>query len=81
MGVAEYLGFNANSISLTGSTEGITIGGKGKRVGGAFGEAIGGSISSVTVTNLNNISGENNSTIIASGKNSQAAGRDIVNGN
>lgn len=59
LGVAEYLGFNANSISLTGSTEGITIGGKGKRVGGAFGEAIGGSISSVTVTNLNNISGEN----------------------
>ena len=33
LGVAEYLGFNANSISLTGSTEGITIGGKGKRVG------------------------------------------------
>ncbi len=31
--------------------------------------------------NGHNISGENNSTIIASGKNSQAAGRDIVNGN
>lgn len=32
LGVAEYLGFNANSISLTGSTEGITIGGKGKEL-------------------------------------------------
>ena len=36
LGVAEYLGFNANSISLTGSTEGITIGGKGKRVWWCF---------------------------------------------
>lgn len=51
LGVASYLAFTVDNVTLTGSESGFTVEGK-ERVGGAFGEAIGGSINTVAVNNM-----------------------------
>lgn len=58
LGVASYLAFTVDNVTLTGSESGFTVEGK-ERVGGAFGEAIGGSINTVAVNNIASVKGEN----------------------
>lgn len=57
-GIASYLGFTVDSVTLTGSDNGFTVEGW-ERVGGGFGDAIGGTINNVSVNNLKSVEGKN----------------------
>lgn len=59
LGVASYLAFTMDNVILTGTESGVKISGSGERIGGAVGEAIGGSISAVAVSNLADVQGNN----------------------
>ena len=57
-GIASYLGFTVDSVTLAGSDNGFTVEGW-ERVGGGFGDAIGGTINNVSVNNLKSTEGKN----------------------
>lgn len=57
-GIASYLGFTVDSVTLTGYESGFTVEGW-ERVGGGFGDAIGGTISNVSINNLKSVEGKN----------------------
>ena len=58
LGVASYLAFTVDSVTLNGAADGFSVSGT-ERVGGGFGEAIGGSVTNVSVNNLASVTGEN----------------------
>lgn len=58
LGVASYLAFTVDSVTLNGAADGFAVRGT-ERVGGGFGEAIGGSVTNVSVNNLASVTGEN----------------------
>ena len=58
LGLASYLGFTVDKVTVTGPTIGLSITGE-QRIGGGFGEAIGGSITAVTINNLKSVTGNN----------------------
>lgn len=57
-GIASYLGFTVDSVTLTGYESGFTVEGW-ERVGGGLGDAIGGTINNVSVNNLKSVEGKN----------------------
>lgn len=57
-GIASYLGFTVDSVTLTGYESGFTVEGW-ERVGGGFGDAIGGTINNVTINKLKSVEGKN----------------------
>lgn len=57
-GIASYLGFTVDGVTLTGNENGFTVDGW-ERVGGGFGDAIGGTINNVSVNNLKSVDGKN----------------------
>ena len=57
-GIASYLGFTVDSVTLTGNESGFTVDGW-ERVGGGFGDAIGGTINNVTINTLKSVEGKN----------------------
>ena len=59
LGVASYLAFTVDTVSLTGEATGFKIEAGGERIGGAAGEAIGGSIKNTTIVNTGSIKGNN----------------------
>lgn len=58
LGLASYLGFTVDKVTVTGPTTGLSITGE-QRIGGGFGDAIGGSINTVTIKNLKSVIGNN----------------------
>lgn len=58
LGVASYLAFTVDSVTLNGAADGFAVSGT-ERVGGGFGETIGGSVTNVSVNNLASVTGEN----------------------
>lgn len=58
LGLASYLGFTVDKVTVTGPTTGLSITGE-QRIGGGFGEAIGGSVNTVTIKNLKSVTGNN----------------------
>ena len=58
LGLASYLGFTVDKVTVTGPTTGLSITGE-QRIGGGFGETIGGSITAVTINNLKSVRGNN----------------------
>lgn len=58
LGVASYLAFTVDSVTLNGITDGFPVSGN-ERVGGGFGDAIGGTIKTVSINNLKSVGGEN----------------------
>ena len=58
LGVASYLAFTVDSVTLNGAADGFAVSGT-ERVGGGFGEAIGGSIKNVTIDRLASVNGKN----------------------
>lgn len=58
LGVASYLAFTVDGVTLNGAADGFAVSGT-ERVGGGFGEAIGGSVTNVSVNNLASVTGEN----------------------
>lgn len=58
LGVASYLAFTVDSVTLNGITDGFSVSGN-ERVGGGFGDAIGGSIKNVTIDRLAFVNGKN----------------------
>ena len=58
LGVASYLAFTVDNVHVNGTGNGFTITGN-ERVGGGFGDAIGGSITTVSINNLASIEGNN----------------------
>lgn len=58
LGVASYLAFTVDSVTLNGITEGFSVSGN-ECVGGGFGDAIGGSIKNVTIDRLASVNGKN----------------------
>lgn len=58
LGLASYLGFTVDKVTVTGPTTGLSITGE-QRIGGGFGDAIGGSINTVTIKNLKSVTGNN----------------------
>ena len=58
LGLGSYLGFTVAKITVTGSDNGLSVKGE-QRVGGGFGEAIGGSANTVTINNLQSVEGKN----------------------
>lgn len=58
LGLASYLGFPVDKVTVTGPTTGLSITGE-QRIGGGFGDAIGGSINTVTIKNLKSVTGNN----------------------
>ena len=58
LGVASYLAFTVDSVTLNGGNDGFAVEGI-ERVGGGFGDAIGGSVTNVSVNNLASVTGEN----------------------
>ena len=58
LGLGSYLGFTVAKITVTGSDNGLSVKGE-QRVGGGFGEAIGGSANTVTINNLQYVEGKN----------------------
>ena len=57
-GVASYLAFTVDNVHVNGVGNGFTVTGN-ERVGGGFGDAIGGSITTVSINNLASIEGNN----------------------
>lgn len=57
-GIASYLGFTVDGVTVTGSDNGLTVDGR-ERVGGGLGDAIGGTINNVSVNNLKSVNGKN----------------------
>lgn len=57
VGIASYLAFTVEDVTLTGET-GFTVTGN-ERVGGGFGDAIGGTIKNVTIDKLASVKGYN----------------------
>lgn len=57
-GIASYLGFTVDSVTVTDNDSGFTVDGS-ERVGGGFGDAIGGTINNVSVNNLKSVNGKN----------------------
>ena len=58
LGVASYLAFTVDNVHVNGAENGFTITGN-ERVAGGFGDAIGGSITTVSINNLASIEGNN----------------------
>lgn len=58
LGLASYLGFTVDKVTVTGPTTGLSITGE-QRIGGGFGDAIGGSVNTVTIKNLKSVTGNN----------------------
>ena len=58
LGVASYLAFTVDGVTLNGITDGFSVSGN-ERVGGGFGDAIGGTISNVSINNLKSVEGKN----------------------
>lgn len=58
LGLASYLGFTVDKVTVTGPTTGLSITGE-QRIGGGFGDAIGGSVNAVTINNLKSVVGNN----------------------
>lgn len=58
LGLASYLGFTVDKVTVIGPTTGLSITGE-QRIGGGFGEAIGGSVNAVTIKNLKSVTGNN----------------------
>ena len=58
LGVASYLAFTVDNVHVNGAENGFTIKGN-ERVAGGFGDAIGGSITTVSINNLASIEGNN----------------------
>ncbi len=58
LGVASYLAFTVDSVTLNGGNDGFAVEGI-ERVGGGFGDAIGGSIKNVTIDRLASANGKN----------------------
>lgn len=58
LGVASYLAFTVDSVTLNGGNNGFAVEGI-ERVGGGFGDAIGGSIKNVTIDRLASVNGKN----------------------
>lgn len=58
LGLASYLGFTVDKVTVTGPTIGLSITGE-QRIGGGFGDAIGGSVNTVTIKNLKSVIGNN----------------------
>ena len=58
LGVASYLAFTVDGVTLNGAADGFAVSGN-ERIGGGFGEAIGGSVTNVSVNNLASVTGEN----------------------
>ena len=58
LGLASYLGFTVDKATVTGPTTGLSIAGE-QRIGGGFGDAIGGSVNAVTIKNLKSVTGNN----------------------
>lgn len=57
-GIASYLGFTVDSVTLTGYESGFAVEGW-ERVGGGFGDAIGGTINNVSINKLKSVEGKN----------------------
>lgn len=58
LGVASYLAFTVDGVTLNGAADAFAVSGT-ERVGGGFGDAIGGSVTNVSVNNLASVTGEN----------------------
>ena len=58
LGVASYLAFTVDNVHVNGTGNGFTVTGN-ERVGGGFGDAIGGSITTVSINNLASTEGNN----------------------
>ena len=58
LGVASYLAFTVDNVHVNGTGNGFTVTGN-ERVGSGFGDAIGGSITTVSINNLASIEGNN----------------------
>lgn len=58
LGVASYLAFTVDNVHVNGAGSGFTVTGN-ERVGGGFGDAIGGSITTVSINNLASTEGNN----------------------
>lgn len=58
IGVASFLGFDAENVSVTGDSDGYTVS-AARYCGGAFGEAVGGNATSVTVDNIQSVTAQN----------------------
>lgn len=58
LGVASYLAFTVDNVHVNGTGNGFTVTGN-ERVGGGFGDTIGGSITTVSINNLASIEGNN----------------------
>ena len=58
LGVASYLAFIVDNVHVNGKEDGFTVTGN-ERIGGGFGDAIGGSITTVSVNNLASTEGNN----------------------
>ena len=58
LGVASYLAFTVDNVHVNGAENGFIVTGN-ERVAGGFGDAIGGSITTVSINNLASIEGNN----------------------
>lgn len=58
LGVASYLAFTVDNVHVNGTENGFIVTGN-ERVAGGFGDAIGGSITTVSINNLASIEGNN----------------------
>src|SRR5699024_2781200 len=58
VGVASFLGFTVDSFTLEGPATGLTVS-AGRFAGGAFGEAVGGEVSQVTVGRIQSVTAQN----------------------
>lgn len=58
LGVASYLAFTVDNVHVNGTENGFAVTGN-ERVGGGFGDAIGGSITTVSINNLASTEGNN----------------------
>lgn len=58
LGVASYLAFTVDNVHVKGAGNGFTVTGN-ERVGGGFGDAIGGSITTVSINDLASTEGNN----------------------
>lgn len=59
LGIGDYLPFTINSVQITGISQGYSVSATNKYAGGAFGQAIGGNLASIQITNLANVTADN----------------------